>query len=138
MGKKKKVTIGYRYFMGIHAGLSPGPLDEIVEIRVGDKTAWQGSITSNAEININQPDLFGGEEKEGGIVGTLAVLMGAPEQSIHARLATMLGGIVPAFRGVASTFFDGMVCAMSAYPKPWSYRVRRITSGWDGECWYPT
>lgn len=137
MGKKKKVTIGYRYFMGIHAGLSRGPLDEIVEIRVGDKTAWQGSITSNAEININQPDMFGGEEKEGGIVGTLAVLMGAPEQSIHARLATMLGGIVPAFRGVASTFFDGMVCAMSAYPKPWSYRVRRITSGWDGECWYP-
>lgn len=138
MGKKKKVTIGYKYFFGIHAGLARGPLDEIVEIRVGDKTAWQGSVTENAEIRIDQPELFGGEEKEGGIQGTLAVLMGARDQPVHARLAAMLGGIVPAFRGVATTFYDGLISAMSAYPKPWSYRVRRVLRGWENDTvWYP-
>ena len=62
MGKKSKTTIGYKYFMGIHMALSRGPLDEVVEIRVGDKEAWKGSITGNAEVYIDKPDLFGGED----------------------------------------------------------------------------
>lgn len=33
-------TIGYRYSFGIHMGISRGPVDELVEIRVGDKQAW--------------------------------------------------------------------------------------------------
>lgn len=138
MGKKSKATIGYRYYMGIHMALARGPLDEIVEIRVGDKQAWKGSITGNTEIYIDQPNLFGGEEKEGGIQGTLAVLMGAKTQTVHARLAAMLGGIVPAFRGVATTFFDGLICAMSPYPKTWAWRVRRTQKGWHSDAvWYP-
>lgn len=138
MGKKSKTTIGYKYFMGIHMALSRGPLDEIVEIRVGDKEAWKGSITGNTEVYIDKPDLFGGEEKEGGIQGTLAVLMGAKTQTVHARLAAMLGGLVPAFRGVSTLFFDGLICAMSPYPKTWAIRVRRSVQGWHSDAtWYP-
>lgn len=33
-------TIGYRYFFDIHMGISRGPVNELVEIRVGDKSAW--------------------------------------------------------------------------------------------------
>lgn len=136
-GKKKKSTIGHRYFMGVHMALGRGPYDEIVGIRVGDKTAWQGSITGNTEVYINKPDLFGGEEKEGGIQGALAVLMGGPTQPVHARLASMLGGLVPAFRGVVTVFYDGLICAMSPYPKPWAFRVRRTLQGWHGGvAWY--
>jgi hypothetical protein len=138
MGKKKKVTVGYKYFMGLHMGLGRGPFDLIREIRVGDKTAWLGNATGNTTIKIDKPDLFGGEEQEGGIQGDLVVLMGAKDQQRHAGLAQMLGGLVSAFRGVVTTYFDGMVCAMSQYPKPWAYRVRRIQMGWHGgECWYP-
>lgn len=32
--------IGYDYKFGIHMGISRGPVDELVEIRVGDRTAW--------------------------------------------------------------------------------------------------
>lgn len=136
-GKKKKSTIGHRYFMGVHMALGRGPYDEIVAIRVGDKTAFQGSITGNTEVYINKPNLFGGEEKEGGIQGTLAVLMGGPTQPVHARLARMLGGLVPAFRGVVTVFYDGLICAMSPYPKPWAFRVRRTLQGWHGgAAWY--
>lgn len=139
MGKKrKKVTIGYRYFMGIHMGLCRGPVDEIVAIRVGDRHLWSGSIGQSSEVAIHAPDLFGGEEREGGISGTLTVLMGEATQPRHARLAAMLGGAVPAFRGVCSVFFDGLVCAMSPYPKPWAFRVRRVLKGWSGDkTWQP-
>lgn len=33
-------VIGYRYYMDLHMGLCRGPVDEVVEIRVGDKKAW--------------------------------------------------------------------------------------------------
>ena len=36
-GKKKKVTIGYKYFMGLHMGICRGPIDALRQIRVGDK-----------------------------------------------------------------------------------------------------
>ena len=75
MGSSKKVTIGYRYYLGIHMGLGRGPVNELVEIEVGGKKAWQGSVTGNTSVNIDKPNLFGGDKKEGGIRGTLQVLM---------------------------------------------------------------
>lgn len=137
-GKKKKTTIGYKYYMGLFMGLCRGPVDAIRQIRVGDKTAWSGHATSNSSITINKPDLFGGEEQEGGIDGTLQVMLGAPTQPRNESLAAMLGGLVSAFRGVTTTFFDGLVCAMSPYPKEWSYLVQKTKAGWHkDECWYP-
>lgn len=137
MGSSKKVTIGYRYYLGIHMGLGRGPVNELVEIEVGGKKAWQGSVTGNTSVNIDKPNLFGGDKKEGGIRGTLQVLMGGPEQAATSQLAAMLGGDVPGFRGFVSLFFDGQVSAMNPYIKPWKFRVRRSTAGWDGGAWYP-
>lgn len=137
MGGRKKQTVGHRYFFGIHMGAGRGPMDELVEIKVGDRTAWSGSVTASSTIQINKPDLFGGDDKEGGIVGPLDVMMGRPDQAVNPRLAAMLGGLVPAFRGVASLFFDGLMCSGSPYPKPWTMRWRRALQGWDGEPWYP-
>lgn len=34
------VTIGYRYYLAIHMGLCRGPVDEIVQVNVGDLRAW--------------------------------------------------------------------------------------------------
>ena len=137
MGGSKEVTVGFRYFFGIHMGIGRGPVDELVEIRVGDRRAWSGSVTSNTRININKGYLFGGDEAEGGIVGGLDVLMGEPDQGVLTRLKNMLGGLVPAFRGMFTLFFDGQIGAMNPYPKPWKIRYRRHTKGWDGACWYP-
>ena len=137
MGSSKKVTIGYKYFFGIHMGLFRGPLDALLQIKVGDRLAWNGKITDNQRIYINKPKLFGGENKEGGIQGYLDVMMGAPDQPVNSRLKAMLGGIVPAFRGVSTLFYDGLVTAMNPYPKPWAIRCRRILKGWDGPVWYP-
>lgn len=171
------VTIGYRYFMKLHMGVCRGPVDALVEIKIGDKTAWPvGStvqtaggctysftgipginlavvetcvppseviidsappVTTSGTISINVPELFGGEEKEGGVQGSLEVLMGEANQPVNPRLQAFLGGLVSGFRGMFTLFFDGMICAMSAYPKPWKFRVRRALMGWDGAVWYP-
>ena len=137
-GKKKKVTIGYKYFMGLHMGICRGPIDALRQIRVGDKVAWTGKLSNNSSIFINQPKLFGGEEQEGGIEGTLDFMTGDKDQPRNARLSAMLGGLTSAFRGVATVFFDGLVCAMSPYPKEWSFLVQKTKAGWHGgECWYP-
>lgn len=133
----KSVKVGYRYFFGIHMLVSRGEVDELVEIKVGGKTAWSGSVTSNASLQINAPELFGGDDGEGGIQGRLDVMMGGPTQSVNAALASMLGGLVPAFRGMFTLFYDGLVTSMNPYPKPWTFRVRRALKGWDGPVWYP-
>lgn len=137
MGKAKKQTVGYKYYMGVHMGIGRGPIDEICEIRVGERVAWQGSVTENSTIQIKAAKLFGGEKGEGGIEGPLEVMMGGADQKMGTGLRKMLQGKQSQFRGVATTFFDGMICAMSPYPKAWKYRVRRILKGWDGAVWYP-
>lgn len=138
MGSKaSKITVGYKYFMGIFMGLFRGPVNEIVEIRVGDRTAWTGSITGTTSISINQPELFGGTKAEGGVQGRLEVYMGRPDQTVSGALKSMLGGgRQPEFRGVVTAYFDGMVCAMNPYPKAWKYKARRSTAGWTDGVWY--
>ena len=130
--------VGYRYKFGLHMGIGRGPVNEVCEVRVGDRTAWTGSITDTTlNVPVNAYDLFGGDDHEGGVQGTMDILMGRPDQVAPAGLSAMLGGLVPGFRRVLTVFFDGMVCAISPYPKPWKFRVRRTTAGWDGDAFAP-
>lgn len=95
-GKKRKpVTVGYRYYWDIQSGLGRGPLDEIVEIRADDKTAYVGNpgeLTHSQAIYINKPKLFGGEDTggEGGIQGRMEILMGEPDQQPTQMLINLL------------------------------------------------
>lgn len=129
--------VGYRYLFGIHMGISRGPVDELVEIKVGDNAAWRGSVTANGEVAIDAYNIFGGEDGEGGVQGTLTVMMGGPTQTAPSALATVLKTPMPGFRRMFTVFFDGIVTMMNPYPKPWKFRVRRALQGWDGAVWYP-
>lgn len=130
-------VVGYKYSFGIHMGLSRGPIDELIEIKVGDKTAWRGSIKTNGNTSINQPELFGGESGEGGIIGTLTTMFGGPTQTAPTELSTVLESPMPGFRRRMTVFFNGIISMMNPYPKPWKFRVRRAKQGWDGDAWYP-
>jgi hypothetical protein len=138
VGKGSKPTIGFRYFFGLHIGVSRGPIDEFMAIEVDNKRAWTGSVTGNQQIYINRPNLFGGDKGEGGIQGTLDVLMGAPDQAPLPYLQRLHGTLLPAFRGVFTMVFNGLICSFSKSPKPWKVRVRRSLKGWENDdCWYP-
>lgn len=136
MGKAKKVTIGFKYFLGMHMGICRGPIDALLQIKVGDRLAWSGELQDNTQFRIDAPDLFGGTKGEGGIQGDAWLLLGRADQTIPGALRNMLVGLVPEFRGTATLFYDGMVSAMNPYPKPWKFKVRRLFQGWDGPVWY--
>lgn len=138
-GGSKTQTVGYRYYMGLHFGVCMGPVDSLREIRVGDRTAWIGDQTTSGSISINSPNLFGGEEKEGGVSGTMDVMMGEATQSPNAYLTSVQGAAQPAYRGFLGLVFrQGYISANNPYVKPFAMRVKRILSGWKGgSAWYP-
>lgn len=147
MGKSSGQTIGYKYYMPLHfvSGISKGATaagigvrDCLFEVRVGDRAAWTGAVYDNGAISIDAPDLFGGDEKEGGISGTLEVMFGGPTQGVSAYLNVQQGSPQSAHRGLLSLVWqNGQVCSNNPYLKPWAFARRRITGGWHGECWNP-
>jgi len=142
-GSSKKQTVGYRYRMGLHLVLCQGPVDAVQEIQIGDRTAWgdadRGPLSSGhglTTLSINKPTLFGGDEREGGVVGTIDVLPGGSSQGRNDYLMARLGSAIPAFRGVLSLVARQILfAANNPYLKPWAVRVRRFTAGWAGQSW---
>ena len=189
-GKRGKQTVGFRYYMSLLMGIGRGPIDELVQIKVGDVNAWpvaEGSsprtvfgipipgtgssndltvvaqgpsgsgvalfedgttivmpaaaintVSGSATTNINASELFGGDKKEGGVQGSLRVMMGTAAQVVPNSVKSAIGGRVSDMRGVTTLFFDGLLCSINPYPKKWKFRVRRTTSGWDGPVWQPS
>ena len=130
-------VVGYHYRLGYHMGLCRGPVNSIVETRTGDKTLWKFEITTDDVYALYYPMLFGGEDAEGGVMGELQMLNGGPDQEPPDLLVQMAESIQPGFRRMCTVFWNGIIGAMNPYPKPWSFRVRRTTEGWDGDPWYP-
>lgn len=135
MGGSSKTTIGYKYYMGMHMGVCHGPVDKVTKILVGERLAWEGDETSSGQIFINAPDLFGGEEKEGGVVGFVDLNFGDAAQTQNTYLQGQLGNDIPAYRGVLTlTLNQCYVTAMSPYPKPWAVQVTNsVAKGWYDE-----
>lgn len=146
MGGSKKITIGHRYFMGLHMAICHGPVDSINQVYVGKRSlGFSVDVTANSSKNINAAELFGGDEKEGGILGILDFEFGGPTQTVNPYLSTQFGDETPAFRGVTCLVFrenpnasdsvftssggGGYVAAMSPYPKPWAVTVTDIPGG---------
>lgn len=139
MGSSKRQTVGYRYRMGLHMGVCHAPVDAVTELQGGERTAWQGAVTQNAQIQINMPELFGGDDREGGLQGPVDIMMGGPDQGTNDYLAAMQGEMQPAYRGFLGLVYrNGLVSANNPYIKPWAVRVRRILKGWhNDDPWYP-
>lgn len=144
MGRRKKSqTVGYRYYIGMHLAICQGPVDAVQEITIGDRTVWGNSERWSLPIghgltslSINKPNLFGGDAREGGVVGTIDVMPGDSGQQHNDYLVSRLGGVIPAFRGVLSLVARRiMYAANNPYIKPWAVRVRRFTQGWADGAW---
>lgn len=142
MGSPKAVTVGYKYYMGVHLVLCHGPVDKISEFIVGERSAWTGSVTTSSSVNVDAITLFGGDSREGGVSGVIDIMMGEPTQTPNNYLVGKIGALVPAFKGVVSAVFRGksarsfMWSAMNPYFKsPW-FRVTRILNGWSRPTWY--
>lgn len=154
MGGKGGGTIGYKYHIGLHMVVCYGPVDEVHEIRVGDRLAYDAggadpALTASGIININKPELFGGEEREGGVGGTpqggdigllggiqqrintslqggrVDVEFGENTQGVNVYLDTQLAGNVPAYRGLMGFVFNSFYIGNNPYIKDWAFQVSR-------------
>lgn len=134
---KKRVTVGYKYYVGMHMALCHGPVDYVDRIRVGEKVAWRGRAM-DSQIYINNPGLFGGKEKEGGIQGYVDLMGGAPTQTTNSYLVARLGANQPAYRGVTGAVLRQVYVGTTPYIKPWSFRVTRVLKAQGGaQQWFP-
>jgi hypothetical protein len=144
MGKGTEVTLGYKYYLGMHMIICHGPVESINRIYVGERLARSSPISYDGVENpiksflMSAPGLFGGlaQGKEGGVEGPVDIMFGADDQTQSDYLLTqdgMTASNLPAFRGVVSCVLKGTyVAAYSPYLKPWAFTVRRI----PGKSWY--
>lgn len=137
MGKSSKPTIGYWHLMGLYMGEMSGPANALRAIEWGGEMAWTGNLTASGVITINKPMLFGGEKKEGGIVGDLEVRFGEEDQMPSAYMESQVPGPWPAARGLVTTVFDGIVGAMNPYIKLCKKKWSRWDAGWKTPVWEP-
>lgn len=104
MGSKAKPqTIGFHYKLGVVMALSHSPVDYISEIIIGEKTVWSGSM-KDGSFTTHQPELFGGDKKEGGVSGQITILSGERNQQLN-RYVQMFRGETSAQRGLLTVVF---------------------------------
>jgi hypothetical protein len=109
MGGKPKREV-YDFLMSIDYGLCHGPVDAINQVWVKDKPIWCGWEKVRADKDVNQPDLFGGDDAEGGCVGVAEFYPGDDDQVSSDELASRTGrtpATMPGYRGLAHLFFRG-------------------------------
>lgn len=132
--KSNEATVS-TYYVGLHFVLGHGPFDKITKILVGGELAWEGSSTGG-NITIDQRELFGGLNREGGIAGTLNLAMGTPTQTANTYLTNVLGP-VPAYRKIVSAIWQQGYVGTNYYLKEWEFEATRIHTLEDGTTqWY--
>jgi hypothetical protein len=135
-GGGKRVTVGYKYYLGFALGLIHGIADIISTIKV-DKKVAVNPLISQGDTYMNQPNLFGGEKREGGVQGTVSVYSGRITQPRDTYMTSRLGATYPAHRGISYVVFRQVYIGINPYPRKWSVRLTRIFKQSDGSPqWY--
>lgn len=129
MGSRKKQTVGYRYYLGMLYTFCQGPVDRITHLYFDENLAWSGDW-SNGDISIDRWDLFGGDDKEGGVRGTFQLIRG-DQLTVNPYLESQLGeGMVSAYHGTVSIVAKQPYLGNSAYLKPMSV-VMQAAEDWQ-------
>lgn len=122
-------TYAHKYFLGMQMALGWGDDSvEVHEIRFGDAMPRHTRTNEGdgcVRFDFDDEDFFGGDEKEGGISGTLRFYCGTQSQTENAYLATLVNDTVPAYKGFVHAILEGMYLGTSEYIKTISYIVSR-------------
>lgn len=132
--KSGSQVIGYKYFLGMHLVFGQGPMDALLELKFGERTAWTG-VSAGGRIRIDKPELYGSKNEEGGVSGSIDVEMGASAQVRNDYLQSVLGPVIPAYRGVAALVLRGFYLGNNPYIKPIGAKWTSCRSHFGD--WYP-
>lgn len=131
----QKIIKGYRYYLGAQVALCQGEIDELIEIRHdGKKPTQTVSVVGDDEykITVDDKDLFGGEDREGGVSGTINVYRGTATQTPNDYMQAVLETPLPAYRMTAYAVFRQYYWGNSNYIKPISWVFRRTPAAIPG------
>ncbi|KKL05537.1 hypothetical protein LCGC14_2605040, partial [marine sediment metagenome] len=131
---------GYRYFIGVDIVLCYGPIDRLTRLEAGDKLASEPDTEigpfGNDGLNylISKKNLFGGEEKGGGIIGVFKVYGGTPNQSINTYLvgsgpANGDSTLQPAYVDVCHIVWQHGEIGEAPNLGNWVFRITRFPTG---------
>lgn len=80
---------GFYYYLSLDLAVCQGPVDELLDLRFGDKSPGLTLLSHEAgydRYHLNNPNLFGGNRQGGGIDGYLDVYYGVAHPAISAYL----------------------------------------------------
>jgi len=125
----KKVTTGFRYFVGVQFSLCRGPIDAVTKIWMGDKIAYDNSSFTFGTLTIDKPALFGGVKfGTGGIQGDVDVTQGTETETTNTYLGTQQSPSLP-YRGTCLAIFKQVFYGTSTQIKPAAFEVARFPNG---------
>lgn len=132
----KNVTVGFRYFIGMDLLLCYGPIDRVTRLEISDRVAYSGPAIgpfgdSSEQMVVSEPDLFGGEEKGGGVSGTIDIFGGLPNQDksdylINSGPGGGDSGNIPAYVDIAHAVARQFEVGESPSIGPYVFRVSRF------------
>lgn len=114
----KRVTVGYKYYIGLNLAWALGPGVTLKGIWFDKEKIWEGSQSAAGSFGVDDPDLWGGEEQQGGIGGTIAFYPGEYNQDQDPYLLTHIGPNAPAYVGIAHMVFRDFYWGNSTSIKP--------------------
>lgn len=118
---------GYRYLLGLHFCLAHGGVQSLHKIWSDEKVAWSGNLSLPGTANINEPSLYGGFDKGGGLVGSMNFYEGSATQTPDPYLITKLTD-PPAFRGITSAVWQQGEIGTTPNLHAFGFELRRIPS----------
>jgi len=151
---RQDVPAGHDYYCGMMLTLCHGPVDQLIDIFIGEKRLsrteqfiseeqeeepkkWpdltkpvlpidypaDGNVT---RVSVNAPDLMGGIEQSGGVVGQFDMHWGSNVQGPNDYLAAFWGAdILPQYRLLTYAVLRRMNMGKSPSPPPWRFVMRR-------------
>ena len=91
-------TVGYKYRLALQYALFKTQVAGITGVWLGDDELYRGVATD--VVDIDRPDLFGGEKSGGGFEGRIRLFDGSPTQGVSAFLNTRISPL-SAYRGTS-------------------------------------
>lgn len=133
----QKVVRGYRYYLGIQMAFCEGPVDELLEIVIGDDSVVSGNFEHGDQIAIDASDLFGGEELgQGGVTGIVEFFSGTDDQLPSTYLSAFQKappstGDTPAYRNTCyiAPLLAPIYLGTSPQIRAWGAVLRRTPNG---------
>lgn len=84
----KRVTLGFKYYVGVQAALCRGPVDAFHKMFIGDRQIFNTTMTINSTATFRDDEFYGGDSTgTGGVYLNIDVHLGASSQTANAYLA---------------------------------------------------